>query len=162
MGSNYVLFIFKPLLFIFHSHISAPSRWFRFMVFNATFNNISVISWLPVLLMEETGVPREITDLLSLANFITCCIAWAWFELATLVAIGIDCISGCKSSYYTITTTPLRTSATVKLLQLVGTMYELVNFVACTHIYIYIFKYTIKCTCKFEKSNRTILGELSK
>jgi hypothetical protein len=27
--------------------------------FNATFNNISVISWLSVLLMEETGVPRE-------------------------------------------------------------------------------------------------------
>ena len=30
-----------------------------FMVFNATFNNISVISWWSVLLMEETGVPRE-------------------------------------------------------------------------------------------------------
>jgi hypothetical protein len=28
-----------------------------FMVFNATFNNISVISWLSVLLVEETGVP---------------------------------------------------------------------------------------------------------
>ena len=27
------------------------------MVFNATFNNISVISWRSVLLMEETGVP---------------------------------------------------------------------------------------------------------
>jgi hypothetical protein len=26
------------------------------MVLNATFNNISVISWLSVLLMEETGV----------------------------------------------------------------------------------------------------------
>jgi hypothetical protein len=26
-----------------------------FMVFNATFNNISVISWLSVLLAEETG-----------------------------------------------------------------------------------------------------------
>jgi hypothetical protein len=26
---------------------------------NATFNNISVISWLPVLLVEETGVPGE-------------------------------------------------------------------------------------------------------
>jgi hypothetical protein len=25
------------------------------MVFNATFNNISVISWRPVLLVEETG-----------------------------------------------------------------------------------------------------------
>jgi len=29
------------------------------MVFNATFNNISVISWLSVLLVEETGVPDE-------------------------------------------------------------------------------------------------------
>jgi len=29
------------------------------MVFNATFNNISVISWLSVLLMEETGGPDE-------------------------------------------------------------------------------------------------------
>ena len=30
-----------------------------FMVFNATFNNISVISWWSVLLMEENGVLRE-------------------------------------------------------------------------------------------------------
>jgi hypothetical protein len=29
------------------------------MVFNATFNNISVISWWSVLLVEETGEPRE-------------------------------------------------------------------------------------------------------
>ena len=29
------------------------------MVFNATFNNISIISWRSVLLMEETGVPGE-------------------------------------------------------------------------------------------------------
>jgi hypothetical protein len=29
------------------------------MVFNATFNNISVISWQSVLLVEETGVPKE-------------------------------------------------------------------------------------------------------
>jgi hypothetical protein len=31
----------------------------RVMVFNATFNNISVISWRSVLLGEETGVPVE-------------------------------------------------------------------------------------------------------
>jgi len=31
--------------------------WFR--VFNATFNNISDISWRSVLLVEETGVPGE-------------------------------------------------------------------------------------------------------
>ena len=29
------------------------------MVFSATFNNISVISWQSVLLVEETGVPGE-------------------------------------------------------------------------------------------------------
>ena len=33
------------------------------MVFNATFNNISVISWRSVLLVKETGVPRETIDL---------------------------------------------------------------------------------------------------
>jgi hypothetical protein len=34
-----------------------------FMVFNATFNNISIISWRSVLLVEETGVPGKTTDL---------------------------------------------------------------------------------------------------
>jgi hypothetical protein len=29
------------------------------MVFNATFNNISVICWRSVLLVDETGVPGE-------------------------------------------------------------------------------------------------------
>ena len=33
--------------------------WCGFIVFNATFNNISVISWQLVLLVEETGGPRE-------------------------------------------------------------------------------------------------------
>jgi hypothetical protein len=33
--------------------------WFGFMVFNATFNNISVISWQSVLLVEKTGGPGE-------------------------------------------------------------------------------------------------------
>ena len=36
-----------------------------FMVLNATFNNISIISWRSVLLVEETGVPGE--------NSPTCC-----------------------------------------------------------------------------------------
>jgi len=29
------------------------------MVFNATFNNIAVISWQSVLLVEKTVIPRE-------------------------------------------------------------------------------------------------------
>ena len=32
---------------------------FGIMVFNVTFNNISVILWQSVLLVEETGVPGE-------------------------------------------------------------------------------------------------------
>jgi len=39
------------------------------MVFNGTFNNISVISWRSVLLVEESGENQ--TCLKSLANFIT-------------------------------------------------------------------------------------------
>ena len=33
--------------------------WFGLKVFNTTFNTISVISWLSVLLVEETGGPGE-------------------------------------------------------------------------------------------------------
>ena len=40
------------------------TRFLGFMVFNATFNNISVILWWSVLLVEETGVPgKKPTDL---------------------------------------------------------------------------------------------------
>ena len=41
----------------------------RVIVFNAIFNNISVISWRLVLLVEETRVPREKTiDLLYVTD----------------------------------------------------------------------------------------------
>ena len=32
------------------------------MMFNATFNNISGLSWWSILLVEETGVPRKTND----------------------------------------------------------------------------------------------------
>jgi hypothetical protein len=38
------------------------------MMFNATFNNISVISWLSILLMEETGAPKENHDLTQVTD----------------------------------------------------------------------------------------------
>jgi len=34
-------------------------QWRGCMVFSATFNNISVISWMSVLSVEETGVPED-------------------------------------------------------------------------------------------------------
>ena len=47
--------------------------WVCYMVFKATFNNITTISWRSVLLVEETGVPgenhRPVAS--SLTNFIT-------------------------------------------------------------------------------------------
>jgi hypothetical protein len=33
--------------------------WFCYMVFNATFNNISVVSWRSIVLVEETGGPGK-------------------------------------------------------------------------------------------------------
>jgi hypothetical protein len=45
----YILFIFYPSMF--------GLGWF--LVFNATFNNISVILWQSVLLVVETGVARR-------------------------------------------------------------------------------------------------------
>ena len=39
--------------------LSNQIKMVRVIVFNATFNNISVISWRSVLFVEETEVPRE-------------------------------------------------------------------------------------------------------
>jgi hypothetical protein len=39
--------------------IKIPVDRVRVMVFNTTFNNIAVISWRPVLLVEETSGPGE-------------------------------------------------------------------------------------------------------
>jgi hypothetical protein len=47
------------------------------MAFNATFNNIAVISWQLVLLVDETGVPGEnhrAGHRNTLTNFITQCL----------------------------------------------------------------------------------------
>ena len=44
--------------FLIESEDGCLSR-FSFMVFNATLINISVTSWQSVLLVEESGVPRE-------------------------------------------------------------------------------------------------------
>jgi hypothetical protein len=56
------MIMIAKIYFIVHSN-----NWRAVMVFNATLNNISVISWKSILLVDETGVPRE----KSLTNFIT-------------------------------------------------------------------------------------------
>jgi hypothetical protein len=66
------------------------------MVFNATFNNISVISWRSVLLVEETGGPGENTELSQvtdkLYHIMLYTSPWSRFKLTTSVVIGTDCI----------------------------------------------------------------------
>ena len=39
--------------------VYSSAGWEGVMVLNATFNNILVVSWRSVLLVEETGIPRE-------------------------------------------------------------------------------------------------------
>jgi hypothetical protein len=56
--------ISKLILFL---NIDGLVGWF--MVFNATFNNLSVISWRLVYLVEEIGEPVE--NHRPVANFIT-------------------------------------------------------------------------------------------
>jgi len=93
--------------------ISIAGLRVRVMVFNATFNNISIISWRSVLLVEETGVPGE-THRTAASHWQTLShkvvsgthhIACTGFELTRLVVIGTDCIGSYKSTCHTITTT---------------------------------------------------------
>ena len=79
----------------------------RIMVFNATFNNFSVILWQSVLLMEETRVPGENHRPVSShwqtlsSNVVS---STCRHELTTLVVIDTDCTGSCKSIYYAIMT----------------------------------------------------------
>jgi hypothetical protein len=98
------ILLFKSTIYYY---LSTGLVWF--MVFNGTFNNISVISWRSVLLLEEIGVHREnhrpvarhklyhIPVMLYRVHF-----SWTGFELTTLVVIGTDCIGNYKSNYHTI------------------------------------------------------------
>jgi hypothetical protein len=80
-------------------------RGVRVMVFRSTFNNILVISWRSVLLVEETTNLLQVPDKPYHIMLHRAHPTWAEFELTTLVVIGTDCIGSWKSNYHTITTT---------------------------------------------------------
>ena len=90
----------------YHSLYMNQASGVRVMVFNATFNNISVISWQSALLVEETRVPGENHRPVASHwqtwshNFASSTPSpWTGFELTTLVVIGADCT--CSSKYNT-------------------------------------------------------------
>ena len=69
-----------------------------FMMFNATFNNISDISWRSVLLVEETTDLLQVTD--KLYHIMLHKSLWAGVEPITSVTIGTDNTGSCKSNYH--------------------------------------------------------------
>jgi hypothetical protein len=105
------------MLFVFFCHFvsSIYLAWLvGFMVFNATLNNNSVISWWSVLLVEETEEPEKTTDLPQITDkfyhLMLYTSPWAGVEPTTFVVIGTDCIASCKSNYLVTikaTTAPL-------------------------------------------------------
>jgi hypothetical protein len=84
------------------------------MVFNATFNNISAISWQSVLLVEETRVPEEnhrsaTSQWQTLShNVVSSTSLPSGILTHNVMVIDTDCKGSHKSNYHTImiTTTP--------------------------------------------------------
>ena len=76
------------------------------MVLNATFNNISAISWRSVLLVEETWrTRRKPMTCGKLYHIMWYTSPWSRFKHTTSVVIGTDCIGSCKFNYHTIMAT---------------------------------------------------------
>jgi hypothetical protein len=69
------------------------------MVFNATFNNISVISWQQVLLVEETTDLSQVTDkLYHIIGWINKGIQWLCSYLRSIPVYIVYCIFFCNSN----------------------------------------------------------------
>ena len=76
------------------------------MVFNATFNNISVISWRSALLMEDLEKTTNLSQVIDkLYHIMLYTSPRSRFDLTTSVVIGTDCIGSSKLYHHTIMAT---------------------------------------------------------
>ena len=95
---------------IYWQFVNFASFYVCLMVFNATFNNTSLVFCRSVLLVEETGGPREnhrpVASHWQTLSHNVVHIALIRFELTTSVVIGTDCIGNCKVNYHMTTTAP--------------------------------------------------------
>ena len=94
-----------------------------FMVFNATFNNISVISWRSALFVEETGAQAQSHQPVASHwqtlshNVVSSTPHQEWGSNSkALVVIGTDYTGSCKSNYHTIATMTTWTTIRVTIL----------------------------------------------
>ena len=90
---------------LFKYYIIFNLIWFCFMVFNTTFNNISVISWRSVLLVEKSIDLSQVTDKLYHIMLSRVHLTRAGFEPTTSVMIGTDYKGSYTSNCHMTTTT---------------------------------------------------------
>jgi hypothetical protein len=88
------------------SHFIPNLHMVRVMEFNATFNNISVISWWSVLLVEKSRVSEENRHAADHWQALSHNIVSSTPRLSGIWTENVsDCIGSCQSNYHTITTT---------------------------------------------------------
>ena len=108
MQCTFVVYLFVPMIRLIHTswHLNSwiynsesNTSGVRVMLFNVTFNNISVILWMSVLLMDGTGIPgenhRPVTSHLQFFlshNVISSTPDHELESNRTLVATNTDCI----------------------------------------------------------------------
>jgi hypothetical protein len=63
-----VIVLFKIVLLLLNSRVTFKALRFDFWCFNATFNNISAISWRPVLVVERTTDYGLLIIIIFIAN----------------------------------------------------------------------------------------------